>query len=341
MSVTSIGDIIVAMLPLLLACAQAKLSVDGADTGKDDPILGDSADTADSADTGETDELVYDCAALPQLGDIEDNELVGPRAYHDVIFDDAGNLLGTDGSSILKSTYAGAVTPFVPGLGTVQGMAHLPDGDIVAADDTQAALLRIGADGAVSTIATGLSGAYGVTVGPDGMVYVGNIYNGGRVEMVRVDPTTGESATWLTMRAGESPRMVVFSVDNTVGYIATVGRMRVYAVDLDADLNVVGDARVYADNVGAGWQDGIGLDACGNLYVPDYSSSSMYRITPDGTVEDLMRHRAGIYGHGLEWGSGIGGWRTDAIYLPQPYDGLTVRELVIGVPSADTLRTGP
>lgn len=328
------------MLPLLLACAQAKLSVDGADTGKDGPILGDTADTADSGDTGDTGPMVYDCAALPQLGDIEDNELSGPRAYHDVIFDTAGNLLGNDGSSLLKSTYAGAVTPFVPGIGTIQGMAHLPDGDIVAADDARAQLIRIGADGAVSTVATGLPGAYGVTVGPDGMVYVGNVTREGRSALVRVDPASGAATTWLEMRAGESPRMVVFSVDNTVGYIATVGRTRVYAVDLDADLNIVGDARVYADNVGAGWQDGIGLDACGNLYVPDYASSSMYRITPEGTVEDLMRHRAGIYGHGLEWGSGIGGWRTDAIYLPQPYDGLTVRELVIGVPSADTLRTG-
>lgn len=327
------------MLVLLLACGAAELAVTGKDTGRPpENIIGDSAETGD-IDSAHTAELVWDCAALPSRGDIEDNELDGPRGYHDVIFDDAGHILGSDGSTLMSADYEGAVTPLVPGVGTLQGMARLPDGDIVAADDLGARLLRITPEGAVSTLAADLPGVYGVTVGPDGMVYTGPILRGARAEMVRVDPATGLAQPWVRLPAFDSPRMVVFSVDNTVGYIATTGRGLVYAVDLDPDLNPTGEARVYAEEVGAGWQDGIGLDVCGNLYVPDYATSGLYRVATDGTSENLFRPRAGIYGHGLEWGSGIGGWRQDAIYMPQPYDQNTVREVVVGAPSADRLRS--
>ncbi len=328
------------MLAFLIAC-DARLAVTGADTGRPpENIIGDSAETADTATESEdTGELVWDCAALPSRGDFDDNELEGPRGYHDVIFDNAGNILGSDGSTLMSATYEGVATPVVPGVGTLQGMARLPDGDIVAADDLGARLLRITAEGATSTLAGDLPGIYGVTVGPDGMIYTGPILRGARAEMVRVDPATGLAQQWVRLPAIDSPRMVVFSVDNTVGYIATTGRALVYAVDLDADLNPIGEARVYAEGVGNGWQDGIGLDVCGNLYIPDYASSGLYRVAPDGTSENLFRPRAGIYGHGLEWGSGIGGWRQDAIYMPQPYDQNTVREVVVGAPSADRLRS--
>ena len=32
-------------------------------------------------------------------------------------------------------------------------------------------------------------------------------------------------------------------------------------------------------------------------------------------------------------GRGIGGWRDDAIYMPQPYNGDTLGEVVLGVPA--------
>ena len=45
------------------------------------------------------------------------------------------------------------------------------------------------------------------------------------------------------------------------------------------------------------------------------------------------------YGHGVVWGRGLGGWRPDAIYMPQPYNDAKVREVVIGVPDGATVRT--
>ena len=86
--------------------------------------------------------------------------------------------------------------------------------------------------------------------------------------------------------------------------------------------------------VGGGFHDGMGVDACGNVYVADYTSRNLFRLSPEGEKTVLVRWSEARYGHGLAWGSGIGGFREDAIYLPQPFDGNTVVEVVVGVPSA-------
>ena len=45
------------------------------------------------------------------------------------------------------------------------------------------------------------------------------------------------------------------------------------------------------------------------------------------------RTRQAFYGHGVVWGTGVGGFREDALYLPLPYNNNLVTELIIGVPS--------
>ena len=98
--------------------------------------------------------------------------------------------------------------------------------------------------------------------------------------------------------------------------------------------NSVGSPMLFATISGAGnWLDGIRVDACGNVFVPNFSTSALYRITPDGVVStyydwpDITG-----YGHGLEWGNGVGGWDDRILYQPQPYNGCTVVALDIGVP---------
>ena len=78
--------------------------------------------------------------------------------------------------------------------------------------------------------------------------------------------------------------------------------------------------------------DGLTMDACGYLYVPSYEERALFRVSPEGKVIRYFQFEPAKYGHGLEWGSGIGGWNANALYLPQPYDGNTVVEVVVGVP---------
>jgi hypothetical protein len=106
-------------------------------------------------------------------------------------------------------------------------------------------------------------------------------------------------------------------------------------VDLDANFNPLGEPYLFATGVGGGWHDGLGVDVCGNLYVNDFDKQALYRVSPDGLqVVELMKTNfwSGIYGHGNTWGSGVGGWLEDAIYMPMPYNNNTVAEVKIGIP---------
>ncbi|MBL8945429.1 MAG: hypothetical protein JNK45_19850 [Myxococcales bacterium] len=279
----------------------------------------------------------WDCNALVQPFESE-AELVGPRGYHDVYFDDEGYIYGWDGNSILQVNYEGEIGVFLPGVNSAQGMDVLDNGDMLYVNDF-GEVRRVTPDQQVSTVGTGFSGGYGLTVGPDQLAYVCTSSN-----VRRLDPDSGDNEVWLTLPNGQTPRAIVFNLDSTGAYMSTLLEpgSPVYFVEVDDELNPTGDAVLYANNVGQGYHDGLGIDACGNLYVPDFSTRGLYRIDTDGVVTMLFNTQtsgAQHYGHGLEWGSGVGGWNHKAIYMPQPYDGNTVLEVVLGVPSGSYVRT--
>lgn len=281
--------------------------------------------------------LDYDCDDLTQPF-ISEMELGNPRGYHDVYFDDDGHILGWNGNAIIQVTHDDVSSVFLPGVNSAQGMDVLENGDLLFVNDF-GELRRVTPALQNTVVATGLSGAYGITVGPDQMAYVCTNNN-----VRRVNPSTGVVSTWLTLPNSSHPRAMVFNLDSTGAYISTLvfGNSPVYFVELDDDLDPTGPAVIFATNVGQGYHDGLGIDACGNLYVPDYNTSGLYRIDPNGVVTTLYNestHSFSHYGHGVEWGSGIGGWNDHAIYLPQPYDGNTVNEIDLGVPSGSTVRT--
>ncbi len=285
--------------------------------------------TTEGGSTGEP--IDWDCDALvtPFIAEGVIDQAVG---YHDVAFDQEGHAIGYDFSALLRVTYSGDLSVFVPGIGIdVQQMDWLENGDLLIVD-ILGALHRVAPDGQVSPVAAGLpGGAYGVTVGPDQMAYFS------AESVYRIDPENGDVSEWLTLDA--TARAVVFNLDSPAAYIATLGFGDVYVVPLDADLNPSGPAEIFASDVGTGYHDGLGIDACGNLYVPDFNTSGLYRVDPAGVVTTLYDGPFEHYGHGLEWGSGIGGWNDHAIYLPLPYSNNGVNEIDLGVPSGDRVRT--
>lgn len=280
--------------------------------------------------------LDYDCDDLP-VPFVMQTELGAARGYHDLVFDDDGHIIGSDGNSLLMVTYDDDVDVFLPGVGGIQGMDTLDNGDILFVTNF-GELRRVTPTMQNTVVVSGLGGGYGVTVGPDQMAYVcvGS-------SIIRVDPDTGDQELWLS--APESPRVMVFNLDSTGAYFSTLtfgAFAPVYFVEVDGDLDPVDAPVVFATGVGQGYHDGLGIDACGNLYVPDFNTSGLYRVDPDGVVTTLYAEPTSPfnhYGHGLEWGSGIDGWNDHAIYLPQPYDGNTVNEIELGVPSGSTVRT--
>lgn len=267
-----------------------------------------------------------DCDAIP--------DSVGPlqavphaRGHNGLAFDALGHMVGSDGTSLIRATADGSAELWVPDVGAGEQLAFLPDGDLVFVNSS-GVVLRISPDGAITRLAE--VNAYGMSIGPDGFVYTANL------EVVhRIDPATGDRSAVL--RDIELPKVVSWSPDRTLMYVGTALTEHgdIWEIDVDPDtLEVLGSPRLLANTGPWGWQDALGVDACGNIYVPEFHEATLWRFTPDGVGTRLLQLTEQTYTHGLAWGSGVGGWSDRSLFLPHPNDGHRVSELPIGVPRA-------
>jgi hypothetical protein len=316
-------------------------AIDGAVTPPDAKIDPPDASPPDATPVS------WDCNNLP-LGESEctggfPNTCFVPMqvsaaiASEDLAFDDLGNLVGSDNHTIFKTSRTGSPELFVPNIDFRAGLRYLPSGDLIVADDETGSLVRIDGDGVRTTILSGLSYPNGLTIDPKGFVYVTE-HDAGRVR--RVAPETGEFTIIVEPGTIAAPNGIAFNRTFDVLYIDGFDSdTTVYQLPIDADGNP-GALTPFATGLGSGMHDGIGVDACGNVYVCDYGfdgDTDILRISADGTkVEMIMR---GIPGGGsryvpnLQWGSGRGGWSRTAIYMPEGWD-QRVFEIELGVPSA-------
>jgi hypothetical protein len=295
--------------------------------GPRQPIMPERTDTVP---TGPERTFRVNCRNLPS-SPIATIELGNQVGYHDLAFDEFGYMIGSSGSALVAVNRAGQVQAYAPGLGGVQGMDWLPDGTMVV--NSSEGVVSIAPSGARRTLA-GIYG-YGITVGPDGL-----IYSADNDSVYRIDPDTGETEVYLSPATyGQSwgPRNIEFDSNFEVMYIGSFGDW-VYALTIDETVKPVGAPRQFAkvrDNIR--WQDGLGGDACGNLFVPNYDAGALFRLRPDGQTETFITLGFPAYGHAVEWGNGIGGWAETSIFLPQPYDSNTVLEIELGVPGREAL----
>jgi len=279
---------------------------------------------------------VVNCAAVPDAP-IAQTRVSGARGYHGLAFDDAGWIYGSDNNAIVRANRDGDVEVFVPGLGTLQQMTFLPDGDLLVSSGENGGLYRITPDGGLSVLAADLH-AYSVLLGPDGRVYSGSTLGAASPEIFRTDLETGEVEVIARLEEGIGARSLNFNRDHTLLYVGTAGGLgsgAVFEIELDEDLDPTSEPVLLTDGLGGGWTDAVAVDACGRLYVPDSHAFHLYRVDPSGEATLYVDWSGddGFYGHDAVFGSGVGGWLPDALYLPTPYSFNRVVELVIGVPS--------
>jgi streptogramin lyase len=270
--------------------------------------------------------IEVDCESIPagpfSLTAVGGNAI----ASEDLAFDNAGNLVGSDDSTIYKSPRVGMRTTFVPNLSFRAGMRYAANGDLLVNNDSNGSLVRVLPNGDKTTILSGLSYPNGMEAGLDGFVYVTE-HDARRVR--RVNPTTGEF-TVISNNQIQNPNGISFNLDYTALYIGGFsGVGTIYKLPID-ESGVPGTLEEWATDVGTGYLDGIGVDACGNVYVADYGASIIYRITPDGQTKTQFI-TSDVYMPNLQWGSGMGGWNPEALYIPDGWDH-SVYEVVIGVP---------
>jgi hypothetical protein len=300
------GARVVLLLALAAGCGDKPL-----------PRYGDAGE--DETDTGPP----FDCATVPDAP-VSVEEIEGAIGYHDVAFDAAGHLIGTDGTQLFQAEAGGTAVPFGSPISGVQGMDYLANGSLVAASGE--GLVRIAPDGTRTNLNPSLAAIYGVTIGPDGLIYAAD-----NTALYRVDPATGDTETLLSS-AAYAPRGIEFSPDRRHMYLSSFCTEKVFVADLDDNFDIVGEPTELATIPGSCYEDGIGVDVCGNVYIPVYGLYTLFRITPDGTMTTYYQFDSTTYGHGLEWGRGVGGWDDRTLYMPQPYDGNTVIAIDIGVP---------
>jgi hypothetical protein len=250
-------------------------------------------------------------------------------ASEDLAFDDAGNLVENDTVNLYKTTYEGARTTFVAGLDFRAGMRMTSTGKLVVDDNHEGRIVRVDPDGSQHTIMTGLSYPNGMEIDDHDFVY---FTDQSQNRVVRIDPETGVNTTLTTLV--DQPNGLSFSPDYSTLYIgAFSGVGTIYAIDLDDDGNP-SNFRAWKENVGTGWLDGMGVDACGNVYVADYGQSKILRINADasGTPMAIVDQSAGFtYMPNFQWGSGLGGWDEHLLYIISVGGGLLVAD--VGVDS--------
>jgi len=333
-------------------CYQASDSADDAGTDTDADADSDAdtdadADTDVDADTdtdvdtdtdtdGDSDSDTdpgYDCDALPP-GPLTFNFVSGPISGEDIAFDDAGNLIGMGYPALFKSPKAGSPAMWISDAQCSSGLRALSTGDVVC-NSGNSFFFFDKINGVKVPLLTNLSYPNGIEVDLEGFAYVSEQSSG---EVTKIDPYSGES--WVVASGLSNPNGMSFAPDYRTLYVGSFGGGIIYAIPFDED-GVPGAPATFlttsdpeAMAVGmTGAFDGMGVDACGNVYICDYGNIHVYRIAPDASSVEMLVDLSSMSGWipNMQWGSGYGDWFDDTLYVSNIGGG--VFEVDLGVPS--------
>jgi sugar lactone lactonase YvrE len=306
------------------------------------------------------------CTSLLSLPITKYTQIAMPGT-EDFTFDKLGFLLGVDSETnmLFRAKYDGTREDLVPNIGLVaggfpvRGMRFLAGadsttGDLVFADVGGGGLSKVNMQSKTkSSLATGANQPNGVAVDPNGFAYLtaadGNVW--------RVNTKTGQSSEFFKQAvAGVSLDGIAFSPDYKRLYIDTeMGYLSYLPIKDDG---TAGDYVIMAklsdeqtaSSGGPPMLDGLTVDECGNIYVVQMSGT-IWRVSPDSleTKEKVVKvitiastdagfptggpPGMGVNMFAVNFGTGVGGWKSDAIYIMNMM-GNYVYEVVVGVKGA-------
>jgi hypothetical protein len=304
------------------------------DTDSDSDTDTDTDTDTDSDTDSDTDtstdswmDTDYDCDDL--ASGLSYITLSGHQSGEDFAWDDEGNMVGMGWNALFKSPYSGSPELWISGADCSAGTRALPNGDIVCNDWSD--LIRYDKDTLEETVVlSGMSYANGMEVDLNGYVYVAE-QNADRVR--RIDPYTGDFTILADAADGlNNCNGVTFNPTYDILYVGSFGGGTIHSIEVDGDGNA-GEVTLIASDFENGALDGMGVDACGNIYICEYINAHVHRISPDGLnnelVVDLGSSTSWI--PNLQWGSGHGGWDPMKLYVIDIGD--AVYEVPVGVPS--------
>jgi sugar lactone lactonase YvrE len=294
------------------------------ETTDTDPDTADSGAPTPTGDTGSD----LDCSSLPQATFVRFHDYV--HSSEDFTFDDEGYLWGVswENGSLIRTLIDGNAELMLPNVSSWgRGVRFLPGGDLVIAEPDSGALIRVDRDTmGATTVRSGLNSPNGVAIDDDGMVFLTQAT--GRV--IRIDPDAGTES--LIFDTPVSTDGITLAPDYERLYWNSEQGEVVTAV-VDATGTVTEAPSVLADiSTSFGILDGMTADACGNLYVVQMSGR-IVRVQPDGTQQTLISVDSvpeGTFISAANFGSGVGGWERDHLYVMSLSRG--VFEIDVGIP---------
>lgn len=313
----------------------ASLAIAACGSGSDDPDggggnNGDGGNSSDAAaydatpmyDARGPDATPSDCDNLPALP-VTSRFLDHIPWAEDFTFDDQGNLVGISDGGLFRTPYDGSPALWTAVTYQTRGARLLANGtDLVVSNMSNNELTRIDPQGVQSTVLAGLPEPNGIAIGLDGFIYLAN--SGGQVR--RINPDNGQF-TVLWNAQGRSFDGITFSPDYSVLYVNEESG-DVHKMAIDAQGNA-GTPELVVTLQPEFLLDGMAADECGNIYTLDMAGT-VYRIDSDNNVETVVQFSMGeAFVPALNFGSGIGGWHADKLYVMNFLNG--VFEVDVGV----------
>lgn len=296
----------------LVACGPAEPEAPATTTGSG-TSPSQTATTPPSTGTGTSTgtTLPVDCSTLPS-GPLPRNLLTGLYAAEDLAFDNDGHVISHYQNALFKQEYPpGDVTAFATtdgGPGGPASLRMLQDGDLVYANVDTATLYRVTMDGQTTPLNSSLAYAMGIDIHMDGSVYLSDI-----LALLRIDPDTGETVKLTEQGDFNYANGIAFSADYRTLFLGT--RDGVMQLPLDDDGLPTGPGTLFATTPMDGEILGMAVDQCDNVYAI-WEGTHLYRWTADGQgPEVLIEASADAWMTNLQFGSGLGGWEADRIYI--------------------------
>jgi sugar lactone lactonase YvrE len=278
---------------------------------------------------------------VPALGDIAGMAMLPDGS---LVFSNVGK------GSLQRVQSNGSVTTILGGLLYPNGLCLGPDGFVYVAENAAGRVRRVNPDnGEFTVVAMGLQGPNGVALGTDaGTLYVGSFEGSGvyRVKMP-MPGQLGQASVFArpngsqlkepmlacpAMREGEACSVPGQFTGGTCRRIANV-------IDCVKDVTIGPcDGDGCTSSQFGGGIDGLGVDACGNVYATEYRYSNLWRISPEGKIEQLAKLNA-MWIPNLKWGRGVGLFKTDVLYVADRDQG-RLFAVSVGVPAASILFGG-
>jgi sugar lactone lactonase YvrE len=249
-----------------------------------------------------------------------------------------------DKGSLQRVHTNGSVVTVLGGLLYPNGLDLGPDGFVYVAENGAGRVRRVNVEtGDFTVVAMGLQGPNGVAFSSDQNVfYVGSFEGSGVYRVTMPAPgQLGQAKVFARPNGSQlrEPALACPAMQEGVAcevpgqFKGGTCRRLANVIDCAKDTTISacnGNGCTSAEH--GGGIDGLGVDACGNVYASEYNYGNLWRIAADGKIEKLATLPA-MWVPNMKWGRGFGGFDPNVLFVADRDEG-RLFAVSVGVPGA-------